>query len=455
MTTSSEAGKTIKRFAYLMGIFAFCIGTGPITEEKNVVISQEEPLFQKQYLSDEENDAAAFSVYLSGNDVYVAGMERKYGTDPNSLEPYTSIATIWKNGSVFQRLSDGKYNSAANSVFVSDNDVYSVGYESNGNPKFKGGGLFGFIQMGPVFQRHFNEESGGEALGNHSSATIWKNGMVHQHLSNGKKSEEAKSVFVSNKDMYVAVETDSPGYDKSNARLYKNGKEQSLVGVNNNKQSVANSIFISGNDVYVAGAMCDSKEKITPNFLTGRIKIQKFPPYAVIWKNGKIYQKLTDGKYEGEAYSVFVSENDVYVAGVEANSLGMGFPTIWKNGKVLYRLGDAKWRGNAKSLFVSGNDVYVAGWERSGSKYTDTSIAVGIRSDVAITGQLYDIVKNSAEMNYRVAVLWKNGQVYSKFGDGNSASEAHSVVVSGDDIYVAGFITTLIGNRVATLWKGK
>jgi len=410
-------------------------------------ISQEEPRFQVQFLSDEKNDAAAFSIYLSGNDVYVAGLERQHGIDPISLEPYTSKATIWKNGSIYQRLSNSKYNSKANSVFVLGNDVYAVGYESNGKPKFEGF----FLANGPVFQRLINEEQGGEQImiSKHSSATIWKNGNV-EYLSEGKTSAEAKSVFVSGKDVYVAVESDLTTL-WGKGLLIKNNKGQSLEGVNNKKESVANSVFVSGGDIYVAGSKRDSQPGV---FSPGT------PFRAVIWKNGKDYQKLTDGNFDGEALSVFVSGNDIYAAGIEFNSLGYAFPTIWKNGKVLHRLSDAKWSGTAKSVFATGNDVYVAGWERSGDTYTHTERRVvqkpGNRKDAfGLMHPIYETESKSSEMNYRIATLWKNGQVYSKLGDGKSASEAHSVVVSGDDIYVAGFVTNEQGNRVATIWKGK
>ncbi|MDR2560992.1 MAG: hypothetical protein LBC63_04395 [Holophagales bacterium] len=430
------------------------LGKKLVVNQEEFGINQEEPRFQVQFLSDEKNDAAAFSVYLSGNDVYVAGVERQYGTDPVLLERFTSKATIWKNGTIYQHLGESQYNSAANSIFISGDDVYAVGYETDGRPKNQGF----FLANGPVFQRFLNEVQGGEIVGNHSSAIIWKNGKVFERLSDGKTSVEAKSIFISGKDVYVAVEADlSTLWGK--AQLLKNGKDQSLEGVNYRKASVANSVFVLGNDVYVAGAKRDSQPGVLS---TGT------PFHAVIWKNRKEYQRLTDGKFDGEAFSIFVSGNDIYAAGIENNSRKEEFATIWKNGKILYRLNDTKFEGlsetilegKAKSIFVSGNDVYVAGWIRSGSLYTHTTYALvqkpGNRKDAfGLMHPIYEVEKYSVETNIPVAILWKNGQVYSRFGDGKSASEAHSVVVSGDDIYVAGFVTNKQGNRVATLWKGK
>ena len=55
-------------------------------------------------------------------DVYAAGYQ-KIGVK--------KVATLWKNGQA-TLLSTGQINEYANSVFVSGNDVYVAGYEDNG-----------------------------------------------------------------------------------------------------------------------------------------------------------------------------------------------------------------------------------------------------------------------------------------------------------------------------------
>jgi len=66
----------------------------------------------------------ANSICTSGNDVYVAGTVRE------GLTADGTIATFWKNGKP-QRLSDGKNKAGAESIFVSDGDVYVAGYDGD------------------------------------------------------------------------------------------------------------------------------------------------------------------------------------------------------------------------------------------------------------------------------------------------------------------------------------
>ena len=93
-----------------------------------------------QNLTDETSVGIAYSVFVSGSDVYVAG----------------SRAILWKNG-VEQNITDG---TRARSVFVSGSDVYVAGYGRN----------------------HINAVV----------AKVWKNG-VEQNLSGGSM---AYSIFV-------------------------------------------------------------------------------------------------------------------------------------------------------------------------------------------------------------------------------------------------------------------
>jgi ketosteroid isomerase-like protein len=135
-----------------------------------------------------------------------------------------------------------------------------------------------------------------------------------------------------------------------------------------------------------------------------------------VWKDGKEFPLA----YGSEASSLFVSGDDLYVAG---NSEGDSFSiaTVWKNGAA-QKLDTVV--SNATAVFVSGDDVYVAGTRGAGE------------------GQR--------------PVLWKNGemQTLSEKSGGESWMPTH-VSVWGKDVYVTGYRVRdpYIGDYVAMLWK--
>ncbi len=219
-------------------------------------------------LSNGQNTGHATSIYVSGNDVYVAGQEYLGGG-------IHQIAKYWKNG-IAVNLTDGVSYAGANDIFVSGNDKYVAGWES-----------VGFAQ-----------------------AKYWKNGIA-VNLSDGW---EANSIYVLGNDVYVA------GYDTGQvAKYWKNGIGVTLA-TNSSHYSSANDIYVAGADVYMAGV---SGEKI----YYGEGYWEKGPPSAVYWKNG-IAVNLPNGS---EAYSIYVSGNDVYVAGREYDGHRL-IAKYWKNG---------------------------------------------------------------------------------------------------------------------------
>ena len=248
--------------------------------------------------------SAATSIYVSGDDVFVAGYEQL--TSANG--PFV-CARLWKNG-VLQHLDNRNLEHVAISVFVSDDDVYVLGYELTTT---------------------------------HANIIVWKNGEAEMladvkllSLFDGDVKSFTRivnSIFVSDGDVYVV------GRANNQAILWKNGVEEILDDGN-----CAQYVFVSGDDVYVAGY--------------GTSVAGNGGSSAKLWKNGNVID-LTNAGNNSRAFSVYVFGGDVYVAGQDG--AGDGSARLWKNG-IVQDLPDAKDAIMFRSVFVKGNDVYVAGY---------------------------------------------------------------------------------------------
>jgi hypothetical protein len=261
-------------------------------------------------LTDGTKNAFAYSVVVSGNDVYAAGVEEAF---TNSS---AKIAKFWKNG-IPTNLTNGVYEASANSIFVNGTDVYVAGFEAT------------------------------NTLGSLTTAKIWKNGVA-TNLTNGLTQGKAFSVYVSGTDVYVAGTEESSTGTNVIAKLWKNGVATNLTNGNGTIRSSANSVFVSGADVYVCGYQAVNS--------IGALKIAK------IWKNG-VPTDLNDGTTRDSPSSIFVVGNDVYISATGTYTLtGLLRPQVWKNG-VQTILATAVNNAFANSIFVWGNDVYVTGYD--------------------------------------------------------------------------------------------
>lgn len=239
--------------------------------------------------------------------------------------------------------------------------------------------------------------------------------------------------------VYIAGSGINSATGNTVARIWTNNTLQDLS--NGQYDAEALSVFVSGTDIYVAGHERNASGKSE----------------AKLWKNG-VSQNLSNGQYNAEARSVLVSATDVYVAGWENNTNGIAVPRLWKNGVVQNLISNGQQGARAFSVFVSGNDVYVAGnvddtaviWKNGVSQQLsrvgegDMAVSVCVSgNDVYAAGGSYNCCPSSGP------VLWKNGVVQNLGIPGNGDGDAFSVFVSGSDVYVAGWSS---GNG-ATLWK--
>ncbi|MBK8568197.1 MAG: hypothetical protein IPN76_34060 [Saprospiraceae bacterium] len=289
-------------------------------------------------------------------DVYVAGDEIS--------DQGISIPKIWKNGKVFQILTDGSEDEYLADMTISPkNEVYAVGWQREFNTQnydenaiiWKDGVGARLNVGGTVLTRsvaravHVDSNDvyvAGYISGNYfllgvdtSFAVLWKNG-VPIPLTDGKKSASASSLFVQNGDVYVGgSEKNSQGY--TIAKFWKNGVPTIL----STSTAWVNAIYAAGDDVYVV-LYEDSIHKLWKNGvktnLTGTpqdIKVVGTDVYiagndgniAKFWKNG-VPTSLSDGLFPAFGHSVYVSESDVYVAGSEQDGNGGYAAKLWKNG---------------------------------------------------------------------------------------------------------------------------
>jgi len=302
-------------------------------------------------------------------------------------------------------------------------------------------------------------------------ARLWKNGTI-VNLASGIGftastatviRSEAHSVFVSGSDVYVAGSEIIMNEDGSNsrARLWKNGEIQPL-SKETGSEDEAFSVFVSGNDVYVLG-----RESLQPRPFRDRWAYK-------YWKNGEsvIFAQGSDG---WNVHSIFVSDDNVYISGSVPKATGYNITLpqakLWKNGveENLDDIDSETFDSQASSVFVSGNDVYVAGYIRDypeqvyvatlwkNGKRTNLANANNVRAhSVFVSGNDVYVAGESA----RRPILWKNG-IVQDLVDVQESSAFNSVFVSDNDVFTAGHIQVIdydtgtlpMAYLKAMLWK--
>jgi hypothetical protein len=191
---------------------------------------------------------------------------------------------------------------------------------------------------------------------------------------------------------------------------------------------------VTGSDIFVAG------EESEPG------KTQ-----AILWKNGT-RTALPTLETNSWAYSVFVNNGDVYIAGKEQNSTtSKDYPILWKNGlRTLLPAPDAT--GIARSVYVAGTDVYVAGeiisnagksfpaYWKNGSLVQLSTTVEGITTSVISDGT--DIYLSGADIvsGNNLPVYWKNGvKSILPTSAGLPYGQGNDIKVKSGTVYVAGF----------------
>ena len=248
----------------------------------------------------------------------------------------------------------------------------------------------------------------------------------------------------------IVVSTDT-GFDKHTVYmagyyLDSNKIERAAYWVNgkmtllNNYNSVATGIFVDGSDVYISG--------YTYSFGLRNARIYE----AVYWKNGIEFSLKTNFPTTNiggmTASGIFVSNADVYIVGDDK-----GHATIWKN-NVPNTLETKS--SVAKSIFISGNDIYVAGliWKstaccsiRMATLWKNNipislgmgdseGLSVFVKDKDVFVGGYDDPNPNGVGGHIQAATYWKNGSLVKL--DSLNVSNVNAIAFDGKELYVAG-----------------
>lgn len=274
------------------------------------------------------------------------------------------------------------------------------------------------------------------------TAQYWKNDKVFK-LVTSSHMPGAVSIAVAGSDIHVLGQAfkDPEG---AFGQYWINGVLTPLT--KNMTPSWVGDIKVFGQDVYITGGgQIDNRPYSSRN-------------YATYWKNGEAVV-LADA-VDGGAKGIFVTENDVYVAGMASNGRN-GVARYWKNGSRV-TLGKDSDISAAMAIVVAGNDVHVVGWGgnpdgnsyakywKNGVEYalTDHLEDYSIARDMAISGNDVYIVGDIQKGLKGEAKIWKNGVP----GSLPSGIRASDIFILNNDIYVAGSASGSPFNR-AVFWK--
>lgn len=169
---------------------------------------------------------------------------------------------------------------------------------------------------------------------------------------------------------------------------HKNGNSQPMIDTAYSFGPMA--MTVAGNDVYISG-YSSSVPPSPPTYVA--------PQYAQYWKNDQLIFRENE---VSNALSIFVHQNDVYMAGLRYSPGNLTtIACYWKNGQRV-DLTNGSGIALARSVFVTDTHVYVAG-----------------------------MIDNQV-------VYWKDGDLTALTTPGGTYSIANSIFVQGTDVHVAG-----------------
>lgn len=297
--------------------------------------------------------------------VYVAG----YIT----AEVNVKAMAVWKNGELTQ-LTSGAFDAKATGVYAQGNDVYVIGREANATTQF-------------------------------AKTVVYKNGNLHQELTDGSAYSVPLDIKIANNKIYIAgYERDANGTDI--AKVWVDGNATNLTDGTN--KAYASGLAVASNGrIYVSGA----------EFNTGG-------QYdAMLWSlsNGNATNLTENSTYGASANALFVDGTDIYVVGSENNGTH-NEAVLWKNSEKTVLLNGGN-TSNAQDVFVANNKAYIVGVEFVNVEGTYGKLIIGNEvTNLNTSGELF--LRN----------IWVQGNDVYAVGEFRSNGERQAVVFKNGEM---------------------
>lgn len=242
---------------------------------------------------------------------------------------------------------------------------------------------------------------------------LWRNGQFTT-IAEAVSLDELiyfPSLFVHQNDVYISWTIMNLDTLRNYSVVWKNGEIQSIMESDDYSVNVI-SIYVTDSNIYLAGSIFSSGKGI-----------------PTIWING-VEQRLSDTLYTNAARAIVASDTNVYVAGNGSNWAGRMIAKMWINGEVTH-LSDGDWEASTNTIYVHDNDIYVTGSQAiQGSGYCPVLWKNGVKQELEIiTGEACDVEVYEGDVYVSgsvggLAVIWKNGEIFSVLSDETHLSTA-------------------------------
>lgn len=252
-----------------------------------------------------ESTARVTSLYVDGSSVFMGGWKWVENSMPR--------AVYWQDGK--ETVIDGAFGTPT-LIALRNNNLFGVWTEGPTGWVFNKNGTSQPIidtasSIGPTGlailggdmyisgASYYHDWTSPNSTIDAQHAQCWKNGQL---IFRESENSNARSIFIHQRDIYMAGHIHDNEPPKSIACYWKNGQRVNLT--DGSVPALAKSVFVTDTHVYAAG-MIDGQ--------------------AVYWKDGSVIPLTTEGTYS-MANSIFVQATDVHVGGYEH-----GHPAYWKN----------------------------------------------------------------------------------------------------------------------------